>query len=104
MDEALRALCADHEVTAIVVGLPVSLSGAEGAAAGAARDFGARVAVTTGRDVVFVDERYSTVVAEDALIATGMRRERRREVKDKVAAAILLQSYLDGRRGPADAS
>ena len=82
-----------------MVGLPVSLSGDEGPAAGAARDFGVRVAEATGRDVVFVDERFTTVVAEGALLEAGMRRSRRREVKDKVAAAIMLQAYLDQRHG-----
>jgi putative Holliday junction resolvase len=102
VDEALRSLCAAHDVMAIVVGLPVTLAGEEGAAAKAAREFGARVAGITGRDVVFVDERFTTVVAEGALIESGMRRDRRREVKDKVAAAVALQSYLDRHHGPPD--
>jgi putative Holliday junction resolvase len=91
----LRALCAEYDVGTIVVGLPVSLSGAEGAAAEKARRFGEEVHVITGRKVVFADERFTSVQAERLLLEEGMRRSRRRTTTDKVAAALMLQGYLD---------
>lgn len=91
----VQELCAELDATTIVVGLPVSLSGAEGPAARAARAFGAEVTSTTGIDVVYWDERYTTTTAESALLEGGTRRDRRRDVRDKVAAAVMLQAYLN---------
>jgi putative holliday junction resolvase len=82
-------------INQIVVGLPTSLSGLEGSAAAAARDFAADIAATTGLDVVLIDERYSTVTAEKTMLAAGSKRRARRESLDKVAATIILQSFLD---------
>jgi putative Holliday junction resolvase len=82
-------------INRIVVGLPTSLSGDEGAAASAARGFAADIAAATGLDVVLIDERYSTVTAEKTMLAAGSKRRARRQSLDKVAAAIILQSFLD---------
>ncbi len=78
-----------------MIGLPVHLNGAEGAKAAAARAFGAWLAETTGLPATFWDERYTTVEAESALWAAGLTHKRRRARRDKVAAQILLQAYLD---------
>ena len=94
----LRTLCEEYEVDVVVVGLPVNLSGDEGPAAAAARELGASVAASTGHDVVYWDERFTTRTAEAALIEAGMRREDRRDRRDKVAAAVMLQGYLDHHR------
>lgn len=94
----LQRLLEQWTVERIVVGLPVGLDGREGAAAEAARRLAAEVAAATGIDTVLYDERFSTVVAERAMIAGGARRERRRQRRDAVAAAVFLQDYLDGRR------
>ncbi len=95
---ALEEILEEEEVDALVVGLPVSLSGQEGASAAAARSFGREVADSTGLEVVFVDERFTTKVAEDALIAGGMRRAKRRDIRDKMAATVMLQGHLDSLR------
>lgn len=94
---ALRSLVTEFAVERVVVGLPLLLSGEEGQAARSARAFADQVAQETGLPVLLQDERYTTVTAEDALIEGGVRRRRRRDVRDKVAAAVMLQSYLDGR-------
>lgn len=94
----LTAMLGGWEVATIVVGLPVGLDGREGSAAEAARELAAEVAAATGIPTVLYDERFSTVVAERAMIAGGARRERRRLRRDAVAAAVFLQDYLDGRR------
>jgi putative Holliday junction resolvase len=98
LDDRLRNLAEDLGVELIVVGLPIGLDGREGPAAGSARRFAERVAAATGLPVEVYDERFSTVTAERVLLEAGMRRERRREARDRVAAAVFLQAYLDGRR------
>jgi putative Holliday junction resolvase len=90
-----RALVAEHEVDRIVVGLPVHLGGREGTSAALARDFGDWLAATTGLPVVYYDERFTTSDAEDSLIAAGLKRAKRKDLRDMLAARILLQNYLD---------
>lgn len=79
----------------VVVGLPVHLDGREGAKAAEARTFGRWLAEVTGLPVVFWDERFTTVEAEAALWEAGLTHARRKERRDRVAAQILLQGYLD---------
>jgi putative Holliday junction resolvase len=90
-----QELIREHEVDQIVIGLPLHTSGQVGTAVALARRFGARLAVSTGRPVVFFDERYTTSEAEDVLIAAGLKRSRRKGLRDMLAAQILLQNYLD---------
>ncbi len=93
----LRTLYEEQGVGVVVIGLPVSLSGEEGAAARQAREFGATVESILEVKVVYHDERFTTVQAENALLEAGMRRAGRRKRRDKVAAAVMLQSFLDAR-------
>ena len=95
LTEAVRSLCEEHDVERIVVGLPTGLSGVEGPSAKAARTVGTSVSEATGIPVEYQDERFTTVTAEAALLEGGVRREKRRDVRDKVAAAVILQTYLD---------
>ena len=81
----------------VVVGLPRRLDGSGGPEAHAARMLATELGRVTHLPVHLVDERMSTVSAERSLLQTGMRRERRREVRDQVAATIILQSHLDRR-------
>ena len=92
---AVREMCEEYGVGLIVVGLPTGLSGNEGPSAKAARVFGTRVSAAADVPVEFQDERFTTVTAEAALLEGGVRRDKRREVRDKVAAAVILQTYLD---------
>jgi putative Holliday junction resolvase len=94
---SIAGLVTDLDVERIVVGLPVSLNGGEGPAAAEAREFAAAVAGATGLPVDLQDERFSTVTAERVLREGGLSGKRRRRVQDRVAAAVFLQSYLDGR-------
>jgi len=91
----LRELIAELGIDRIVVGLPVSLDGSEGPSAHAARAFAAEVAASTGLPTELVDERFTSAIAERALIETGTRRDRRRQRRDGAAAAVLLQGWLD---------
>lgn len=79
----------------IVVGLPLNMDGTEGKRAEDARSFAMMVCREVGVSVVFVDERLTTVQAE-SLTSKGERdRRRRKRASDRVAAAIILRSYLD---------
>lgn len=95
--ERIAALVKNEEAELLVVGLPRSMSGAEGPAARGARDEAEALASVVGVPVDTWDERLTTVTAERALRAGGVRGRARRQVVDKVAAAIILQSWLDAR-------
>jgi putative holliday junction resolvase len=88
----------DRQVDRVVIGLPRRLDGTEGDAAENARTFAAELAQRTTAPIELWDERFTTAIAERSLIESGVRRKRRREVIDSVAAALLLQNWLDARR------
>ena len=90
-----RGLVEQEMVMAIVVGLPVHLDGREGQQAGEARAFGRWLAETTGMAVSYWDERFTTVQAESALWEAGLTHKKRKSRRDRVAAQMLLQAYLD---------
>lgn len=91
-------LVAEEEAEAVVVGLPLNMDGSEGRAAESARSECARLATVVSVPVVLHDERLTTVEADRMLIEGRMRAEARRRIVDKVAAAVMLQSWLDSRR------
>ncbi len=93
--EYYRAVVREEEIGRLVVGLPVHLDGREGKKAVEARAFGASLAHATGLPVVFWDERFTTVEAESHLWNAGLTLKGRKERRDRVAAQILLQAYLD---------
>ncbi len=97
--ERVREALADEEVALLVVGLPLRLDGTEGEAARRARGFGEALRTVFDVDVVFWDERLTTVAAERSLSEMGRRGAKRREVVDQSAATILLQGYLDANTG-----
>ncbi|HXE72270.1 MAG TPA: Holliday junction resolvase RuvX [Candidatus Nitrosotenuis sp.] len=105
----LARLAAEHQVEAIVVGLPRNMDGTLGPAARAAQDLAARLEARCGLPVHLEDERLSTVEAEEALRRSGARRKRRQDkaLRDRVAAALILQAWLDrqgqGGRNPPSA-
>ena len=95
---AIAELCEELGVDTIVIGLPLALDGREGPSAQAAREFGALVEEATGATVRYHDERFTSVTAEHALISGGVKRKKRKQKRDQVAAAVMLQGYLDARR------
>lgn len=96
--ERIRKIVDEFDVSLIIVGLPVLNSGAEGEKAAWVRDYGRELQSAVGLDVVFWDESYTTVRAEASLRERGIRGRRRRRQVDAVAAAFILQSYLDEQR------
>jgi putative pre-16S rRNA nuclease len=94
----LAAMAQIHGAERIVVGLPRRLDGTRGPEAVAAQALADGLRKASGLPVEMVDERLTTVAAERALIADGVRREKRRLTVDRVAAALMLQAHLDRRR------
>jgi putative holliday junction resolvase len=94
----LRELVEETEAEIVVVGLPYRLDGSIGPAARAALDETAELACTVGVPVETYDERLTTVTADRSLLEMNMKADARRRVVDKVAAAVILQSWLDHRR------
>ena len=90
----IRALCDRYETDEVLSGLPLNMDGTEGFQARKVRDFCAQLE-KAGLTVFFQDERLTTVVAEDALLEDNMSRADRKTHVDKVAAAVILQQWLD---------
>lgn len=101
LDE-LRDLIARYEAVQLVAGLPVGLSGREGPQAAEVRAFADAAAAAVALPLAYWDERLTSAMAERTLIAAGSRRARRREQIDAVAAAIILQGYLDHKKWMVD--
>lgn len=93
--ESFHKLVAEHRIAGLIVGLPVHLDGREGNKAREARAFGTWLGEITRLPVVYFDERFTTVHAEDALWQAGLTHQRRKARRDRVAAQMLLQAYLD---------
>jgi len=108
--ERFQRLVAEEGVVRYVVGLPVHISGEESSKSREAREFGAWLAQITGLPVDFIDERYSSRQAEEALRDAGLTSRQRKERRDMLAARILLEAYLEtggaaaGEPGPLDDS
>jgi putative holliday junction resolvase len=95
---AIAALAEEWEVELIVVGLPLQLSGEAGTAARAALAEVEELRDVTGRPVETYDERLTTVTAQRSIIEMGLSAEARKRSVDKIAAAVMLQAWLDHRR------
>lgn len=96
--EEMRNLIAKYNVARIVVGLPIGLSGREGPQARIVRGVADKLAKSLEIDIVYSDERMSSAVAEQALISQKTRRDKRKQHIDNMAAAVILQGYLDEQR------
>jgi putative Holliday junction resolvase len=90
-----RELVREERVALIVVGLPLHTGGGESEVSTKAREFGRWLSEVTERPVVFFDERYSTVLADELLSQRKLTKAQRTARRDAIAALVLLQSYLD---------
>ena len=100
----MRQLCTlleQHAVAGVIVGLPLDEQGEEGAPARAARELAAAIGRQTGRPVELWDERMTTARALQAVREMGGSARGRKGDVDALAATLLLQHYLDARRGSA---
>lgn len=91
----LARVATENRAVGIVVGLPLHANGQESDSSRAAREFGGWLAGVTGLPVVFWDERYTTWFAEGALRGAKLSHKQRREKRDRVAAQMILQSYME---------
>ena len=91
----IEELIAEYEITEIVLGLPKNMNNTEGERVEKTKAFGEMLERRTGLQVHYWDERLTTVAAEQILMESGVRRENRKAVIDKVAAGLILQGYLD---------
>lgn len=91
----IEELIAEYEITEIVLGLPKNMNNTEGERVKKTKAFGEMLERRTGLPVHYWDERLTTVAAEQILMESGVRRENRKAVIDKVAAGLILQGYLD---------
>jgi putative Holliday junction resolvase len=94
-DRLVAGLVSEWAAIEVIVGLPLHLSGAEGAASASAREWAARLAELTPVPVRLMDERLSTVQAQRGLQAAGRSTRQSRSVIDSASAVIVLQAVLD---------
>ena len=96
---SVARLVADEEAALLIVGLPLNMDGSRGPAALSAEAEAAVLATAVGVPVVLVDERLTTVSADRMLLARGQGAPQRRRTVDQVAAAVMLQAWLEGADG-----
>lgn len=96
--DRIRELIGEHEVDMVVVGRPVGLSGGFGPAMETHKTFVTRLRGEIEVQVDVYDERLTTVIAEQQMRAAGLSAKKQKEMKDAVAAQVMLQGYMDSRR------
>jgi putative Holliday junction resolvase len=98
--ESLQAIVEDRQVTTLVVGMPYTMAGEEGFQARRVKKFADRLAKALNLDLAYVDERLTSVEAEQLIHAEGRSLNRHKGLIDRKAAAIILQQWLDEQRTP----
>ena len=93
--QRIGELIAEYEVDTMVVGYPKNMNNTVGERGEKTQEFKAALERRTGLEVILWDERLTTVAAERVLIESGVRRENRKKSVDQIAAAMILQGYLD---------
>lgn len=91
----IEALIREYDVEKIVIGLPKRMDNQEGDRCDKTRAFGEQLDRRTGMEIIYQDERLTTVAADAVLEEGGVRKENRKEYIDKLAASLILQGYLD---------
>ena len=91
----IEEIIAEYKVDRIVLGYPKNMNNTEGERCEKTKEFGDMLARRTGLEVIYWDERLTTVAANRSMMETGIRRENRKEFVDEIAAIFILQGYLD---------
>lgn len=91
----IEALIEQYEIEKIVLGYPVMLDGTEGERVDKTKDFAEMLKKRTGRDIVFQDERLTTVEAYEIMDDAGIKKEDRYKYVDQIAATIILEDYMN---------
>lgn len=95
--DELSAIVKESAVSEVVVGLPLNMDGSEGPSARSARDFAAEIEKELDLPVRLLDERLTTVSAQSSMRSGGLTSREQKGKIDKVAATLILQSFLDSR-------
>jgi putative Holliday junction resolvase len=95
--DSFRTIVTRYGITKLVAGLPSSLSGREGPQAAEVRLYADALATDLDLPLLYWDERFTSAIAERALVDSGARKSRRKEQIDAVAASIMLQNFLDAQ-------
>lgn len=95
--QRIEALIKEYEVTAIVLGYPENMDDSVGERAKKTEEFGEMLKRRTGLPVILQDERLTTIAADEILEQSGVPEKERKKVIDKVAAAIILQDFMNSR-------
>ena len=90
-----RKVIEEEEIGQLLIGLPIHLDGRESQKSAEARQFGKWLQEISGLPVAFYDERFTSVEAEAALWSAGLTHKRRKNRRDRVAAQMILQAYLE---------
>lgn len=98
----MKQLVREYDPEAFVIGLPKNMNNTEGERVEKSRAYGVRLEAKFELPVHFIDERLTTVQAENVLMAGNVRRENRKAVIDKMAATLILQNYLDKKKNEAE--
>lgn len=93
----IEEICREYDVEKIVLGLPLNMNDTEGFRVSETYEFKSLLQRRVQLPVIMMDERLTTVEAEQILKESGVRRENRKSVIDQIAAAIILQTYLDSQ-------
>lgn len=91
----IEEIITQYEVTKIVLGLPVNMNGTQGDRVLKTKAFAEDLERRTGLEIIFVDERLTTVEADEVMSELNIRGKERKEHVDRIAAAFILQTYLD---------
>jgi putative holliday junction resolvase len=95
---ALNKIIQSEKIVGIVLGLPISLNGNEGPKAKETREYGDWLTQITALPITYWDERFTSALADDAMFEAGLTHKKRKEKRDRIAAQIMLQGFLDSLR------
>lgn len=93
--DEIGKIIAEYDIKKVVVGLPLNMDGSMGESCEMVRNFAEKIKNKFNVEIIYIDERLSTVSATKVLLEANVRRENRKHVVDKIAASYILQSYLD---------
>ena len=96
--DAMAKLALSEKVGLIVIGLPLNMDGSEGERASKTRSFGKVLSKVSSLEVEYIDERLTSVEAEEIMDSVGVKKSKRKDIIDTIAAQIILQTYLDGKK------
>ncbi|MGX7071948.1 Holliday junction resolvase RuvX [Helcococcus kunzii] len=95
--EQIKKIIEENEITKVIIGMPYNMDGSKGPSAQRVMSFVDLLKKEIDNEIIYEDERFTTVSAERVLIESNVGRNRRKDHIDKIAAALILQSYLDAR-------